>query len=735
MSRRMPFGAILGGLAGVLMLATQAQAQGYAGSFGIPPTFPFAFEVDIPLTSVPPTPGWDGTSLIKWQRGSLVLSATNTFIGRVFIDNGVLALASQRGSTIDNFILTSSGVEIALGGRFDISYALYGARIQTLNETSERYNPNNVNFPPPDFSGIGSSLNYNLHDNQRIVALGNSKLTVLNGGYFSGVIQDAGFLQRTEDAAGYNYFPQGGAGVPMEITTGGILAVAGGTLILSGANTYSGGTEVDAGTLQAGAVGTFSPNAVVTIASAGVLNLAGFTQTVPGVNNAGLIQLSATPTSIPGTNLIINGDYLGEPGSRIMFNTVFGDDSSLTDKLVINGGNASGNTVLSFTNVGGAGAQTNNGILVVETTNGGTTTPTAFTMDGGRYPVGAFEYQLVRKGENWYLTAGGNFREETPLYGPISAMGRSLGLFTVRTLHERVGDEENLRRQPENRSLLNGLWARALGEHQTNSFTGAGDASVDGNLWGVQAGLDLYRHTTDSGHRNHFGALGSYSSFSADGVRGNVLGEMDVAVGALELKGFSAGLYWTHFGPGGWYLDAVTQGSWFDVKATSRSGSHLDTNMDGITASLETGYPIRVGTNGMWMVEPQAQLIWQGFSVDDTHDELSEGIAWNTADAWTGRLGVRIQQSCKCAEGPLWQRYGRLNLWHDFNGADGIMFDGNDPVDTRFGGTSLEGGLGMTAKASRLLSVYGEAAYRHSVGGVRRESSGVHGTLGLRLNW
>ncbi|MDR0786369.1 MAG: autotransporter outer membrane beta-barrel domain-containing protein, partial [Gemmatimonadota bacterium] len=204
----------------------------------------------------------------------------------------------------------------------------------------------------------------------------------------------------------------------------------------------------------------------------------------------------------------------------------------------------------------------------------------------------------------------------------------------------------------------------------------------------------------------------------------------------------------------GWYLDAVGQASWFKVKATTLFDSYLETDMNGVTASLETGYPIHIGTNGMWLVEPQAQLVWQGFRVDrHPGDPLSpnppiwpspiplpravesSSVEWNTADAWTGRLGLRVQQSCKCAEGPLWQRYGRINVWHEFNGADELLFDGQAPVELRFGGTAAEGGLGMTAKASRLLSVYGEATYRHSVGGARHELTGVHGTLGLRLNW
>jgi fibronectin-binding autotransporter adhesin len=513
-----------------------------------------------------------------------------------------------------------------------------------------------------------------------------------------------------------------------------------GTLVLSGANGYTGATTVRAGTLRMGAADRLPQTTSVTVGSAGTLDLAGFNQTISGLSNSGLVTFGTDTTRTPGVKLTVKGNYVGT--GTIEMNTVLGDDNSATDKLVINGGSASGSTVLRFTNVGGQGAQTVNGIQVVETTNGGTTTPTAFSLGSRRYTAGAYEYLLERTGQDWFLTSERRgdpgdpiLRPETPDYGPVPAMGRALGLVTVRNLHERVGEEENLRGQAENRSLLNGLWGRVLGERQTNSFTGAGDPSVDGNLWASQLGLDLYRHTTAGGSRNHLGVAGSYSSFTSTSVRGDARDSTDIEVGELKLTGPSAAVFLTHFGPSGWYLDAVGQMSWYDVTGATLAGSQLKTKLDGVTASVEIGKPVRIGVNGMWLIEPQAQLIWQGSDVTDANDGRSD-ISWNEADAWTGRLGVRVQQSCKCGEGPLWQRYGRINLWHGFAGADEISFDGEDPVGMRFGGTAVEGGLGMTAKLGRLTSLYGEALYRHSVGGGgAREQTGVFGTFGLRLNW
>ena len=91
-------------------------------------------------------------------------------------------------------------------------------------------------------------------------------------------------------------------------------------------------------------------------------------------------------------------------------NAFLGADNSPADRLVINGGQASGNSFLRVTNVGGGGAvTTGNGITVVDTTNGGTTTPNAFALDGGEVAAGPYLYTLFRSsvdGSNsqaWYL--------------------------------------------------------------------------------------------------------------------------------------------------------------------------------------------------------------------------------------------------------------------------------------------------------------------------------------------
>ena len=94
----------------------------------------------------------------------------------------------------------------------------------------------------------------------------------------------------------------------------------------------------------------------------------------------------------------IKGNYAGA-GGTMAINTLLGGDDSPSDRLVISGGTATGNTIVHVTNVGGPGAETTgNGIPVVNAVSGATTAPGAFALPAGELRAGAFDYDLFRGG-------------------------------------------------------------------------------------------------------------------------------------------------------------------------------------------------------------------------------------------------------------------------------------------------------------------------------------------------
>ncbi|WP_054312220.1 autotransporter outer membrane beta-barrel domain-containing protein [Mesorhizobium sp. 1M-11] len=489
----------------------------------------------------------------------------------------------------------------------------------------------------------------------------------------------------------------------------------------------------------------------VAIDGSSAWNVTGDSNATGTVTNAGLIQFLARPGAY---STLTVGNYAGNNGS-IGFNTYLGADNSPSNLLVIDGGRASGTSSVLVDNAGGPGAQTlADGIRLVQVTGGGTTATNAFTL-GQRVAAGAYEYQLFRGGstsaDDWFLrshlinppttptTPSGPdiplYRPEVALYAPIPAIGRQMGLATLGTLHERVGEEENIR-SLTGRGYANGGWGRVFGENTRDQWDGTVDSRAAGDLVGIQVGLDIIRTDSYAGdHRDHLGVYGAYTDYSAHSVSGFALGIENLRVGRLSMAGPSLGAYWTHFGPGGWYVDAAFQSSWYDINARSDYGAALSTDATGYTASLEAGYPIRFGEGNRWQIEPQAQIISQTISVDSSSDAYS-GVSWNEGHAWTGRLGARMQYTDQDARGTLWQPYARINLWHAFSGNDSAIFGPASPtIETRFGDTALEVGGGVTARVNQNVSIYGQGSYRWSLDGSRSRQTATAGTVGIRLNW
>ena len=176
-----------------------------------------------------------------------------------------------------------------------------------------------------------------------------------------------------------------------------LLNVTQGTLILSAANIYSGGTTINGGTLAAGGVDVFSANSHTVVMNGGTLDLHGFDQTLSnGLENAGTVQLGIPDPTPPGTTLTVAGNYVGA-GGALNLNTFLGGDGSPSDVLIINGGSATGSTFVHVTNVGGPGEETTaNGIQVVSAINGATTAPGAFSLGNGELRAGAFDYDLFQ---------------------------------------------------------------------------------------------------------------------------------------------------------------------------------------------------------------------------------------------------------------------------------------------------------------------------------------------------
>ncbi|EFP0531300.1 fibronectin-binding autotransporter adhesin ShdA [Salmonella enterica] len=355
------------------------------------------------------------------------------------LDLGDSALIQQDGSTL-NVELNSDSVQplitggsATLGGDLVVSDASLQARASDAEFQSFK-----LMDMDSDISGDFTSLTMNLTDQPDYLTVTGT----INPADASEYLLTEGLswnATATSATPAHGTFTLG-AGDSFEVTsvlgdkTGNgdwdgksLTKLGAGKLMLSGANTYTGDTNVQEGTLWLsgyGSIGEMGSQQAVNVASGATFGGSNGTTVNGKVTNEGTLvfgdseetgaiftlngdlinmgtMTSGSSSSTPGNTLYVDGNYTGNGGS-LYLNTVLGDDDSATDKLVITG-DASGTTDLYINGIGD-GAQTTNGIEVVDV--GGVSTSDAFELKN-EVNASLYTYRLYwnESDNDWYLAS------------------------------------------------------------------------------------------------------------------------------------------------------------------------------------------------------------------------------------------------------------------------------------------------------------------------------------------
>ncbi len=493
------------------------------------------------------------------------------------------------------------------------------------------------------------------------------------------------------------------------------------------------------------------------------------------VNN-GTINFDAAS---PYKTLSVATDYVSSNGF-LNINTKLEDDFSETDRLWV-GGNTAGATKLTARNAGGTGAQTVEGIKVIEVRGN---SDAAFSLigdtvfDGDAAVVGgAYAYRLYQGGVstpadgNWYLRSTLMDQppgpdpdpqpEPEPLYQPgvptYEAYPHALlGMNGLPTLQERIGNRfwnnagntilaqgadalENSYATPEEAGSSvqgRGFWGRVEGTHSKfDSGISTAGVNYDLNTFRMQIGLDgiLLEH--------HNGTL--VGSLSAHYVHGETKTTWDNGIngygdGEILTDGYGFGGALTWFNDNGFYVDNQAQFTWYDSDLSAVPGHQLSggNSAFGYALSMESGKQIVMDRN--WSVTPQGQLVFSNVDFDSFNDLFGARVEQDRSNSLQGRLGLRLshQNSWYATQGTLERTYlyGITNLYYEFLEGTKVNVSNTsfaNSHDRFWGGLGLGGSYNWNDDK---YSIYGEGVVSTSLENLG-DSYSIKGGLGLRIKW
>ncbi|THC08642.1 fibronectin-binding autotransporter adhesin ShdA [Salmonella enterica subsp. enterica serovar Enteritidis] len=711
------------------------------------------------------------------------------------LDLGDSALIQQDGSTL-NVELNSDSVQplitggsATLGGDLVVSDASLQARASDAEFQSFK-----LMDMDSDISGDFTSLTMNLTDQPDYLTVTGT----INPADASEYLLTEGLswnATATSATPAHGTFTLG-AGDSFEVTsvlgdkTGNgdwdgksLTKLGAGKLTLSGANTYTGDTNVQEGTLWLsgdGSIGEMGSQQAVNVASGATFGGSNGTTVNGKVTNEGtlvfgdseetgaiftlngdLINMgtiaSGSTSSTPGNTLYVDGNYTGNGGS-LYLNTVLGDDDSATDKLVITG-DASGTTDLYINGIGD-GAQTTNGIEVVDV--GGVSTSDAFELKN-EVNASLYTYRLYwnESDNDWYLASkaqsddddsggddsdvtpsdggddGGNvtppddggdggdvapqYRADIGAYMGNQWMARNL---QMQTLYDREGSQY--------RNADGSVWARfKAGKAESEAVSG--NIDMDSNYSQFQLGGDIL--AWGNGQQSvTVGVMASYINADTDST-GNRGADGSQFTSSGNVDGYNLGVYATWFADAqthsGAYVDSWYQYGFYNNSVESGDAGSESYDSTANAVSLETGYryDIALSNGNTVSLTPQAQVVWQNYSADSVKDNYGTRIDGQDGDSWTTRLGLRVDGKLYKGSRTVIQPFAEANWLHTSDDVSVSFDDATVKQDLPANRAELK--VGLQADIDKQWSVRAQVAGQTG----SNDFGDLNGSLNLRYNW
>ncbi|MCW6028162.1 autotransporter outer membrane beta-barrel domain-containing protein [Stenotrophomonas sp. SRS1] len=458
----------------------------------------------------------------------------------------------------------------------------------------------------------------------------------------------------------------------------------------------------------------------------------------------------------PGYKTVAVAGDMTVNGGTLIFNSVLAGDGAPSDKLVV-GGNTSGNGNIVVNNIGGAGAQTTDGIQLISVAG---TSGATFAMNG-RATGGVYEYLLYKGGVTnpadggWYLRSAYtgdpcDLNPSLPICAPVDPTDPTDPVTPVDPITPDPTDPVPVLRPEPGAYLANqaaairmfqqrrhdrgepafehdsiGAWARVSRDQLHTTIAGQVDAHSQSNA--LQIGSDVYRW--GQGGRGQIGIMlatgdantQATSQITGYGTRGKVKGDAVGVYGTwVQSAEESAGLY-----VDGW-LQYGRYDSWVQGDGLARETYNATTR----AASVEAGYGFALSNSDRRAIylQPQVQVSYTDYKGDTLQEVNGTLVEDGNAGGLETRVGVRLFGHDNAA-GNRVQPFVAVNWLYNARG-DTMRFDG-ETLDAKLPTNRYEAQAGAQLRLGERWSAWGDLRVQRGDSGYKDAGA----QLGVRRAW
>lgn len=524
--------------------------------------------------------------------------------------------------------------------------------------------------------GPGASANFvvdnsNLAGNVVVASGSSANVTLQNNASLTGDLQNVTSATLTHRAS----------------MTGNVLGAS--SVVIDNGSTFTGNLQdvanvtINNQSVMTGNV-TAAANSVSSLTLDNGANLTGQVNNVANfsINNNALWQMTDSQSV---NNLTLNGGRVRLGGNQEYFQLnvanlagsgtfEMGTDfnKGISDLLNVTG-SAAGNHQLRVSSTG-LDPVNDSSIKVVQSVAGSA----QYGLVDDRVDVGAFTYQLVKEGDNWYLQPDkAVVSTPTRAVMAISAVAPTVIYGETVLLNNRMGDLRVNGGQT-------GGWVRSFGSRYSISNNAYGNGYSQ-NQYGISMGVDT--PVQIAGERVLLGVFAGYSKSNLDLSRGS----------SGEIDSTSIGLYGTWLGDNGYYLDTVAKLNHFqnDARVSMSDGRLTEGHYNNLGASVSGEFGKHIDFKDGYYAEVFTQ--WQAASVQGKDFSLDNGLKADadTTRSLQGKVGVTLGRGMTLSNGSVLQPHIRAAVVHEFVKNNEVRVNDNK-FNNDLSGGQFEVGVGAS---------------------------------------